>query len=93
MFPFAVCEKSSGFIFFNELFEHGDKMLNGIFFGILEIEGVEPFVNGMINTEFNIALVTRIFEFTAEISVRTDINAVPVPCIFLFKKAETVMML
>ena len=68
-------------------------MLNGILFGVLDIKRMEPFINRMINAEFNVALFAGILEFTAEISVRTNINAVPVPCIFLLEKAEAVMML
>ena len=74
MIPFSVCEESPGLIFFYELFKHWVKMFNGIFFGVFEVKRMNPFVNGVVNTEFYSCAFHCVFKFEAKVSVGTDVH-------------------
>ena len=68
-------------------------MLHRILLGILEKERMKPLIDRMIHAEFYIRLFERCFKLAAKISVRSDIDAVPIPRIVALEQAEAVMVL
>ena len=68
-------------------------MLHRILLGILEKERMKPLIDRMIHAEFYIRLFERGFKLAAKVSVRSDIDAVPVPRIVALEQAEAVMVL
>ena len=51
MIPFTVGKEGRGLVFCDKLLKHRMKVLYCVFLGILEIKGMEPLVNGVVNTE------------------------------------------
>ena len=69
------------------------KVLDGVFFGIFEVERVEPLIYRVIDAEFYVRFGKRALKLRQKVDVRTYIHAVPVPRVVRFPKAEAVVVL